>query len=568
MGRTKNHPFILNPWKCFALLLLLSLAIKCSLLFTSQSYVDGDEAVIGIMAKHIMEKRASPICMYGSPYMGGAAAEAYLGAVSFSLFGVSSRSLRACGIIESTLLLLTVFLFVRKNFDGVSAIVASSLLVIAPSFVQWGTKPTSGYILGMIFTIIMLHGIYIALDKRRVSTSWAALTGLAGGLALWNHPGSIPALAATVIALFLIDIKFPARKECYIFFGFFLLGTAPAIELHLNLLRHLAMEQRVIAHPVGHFLRTFLQLWTYDFPLLFCPYQEQSAAAVYGRTPIYGWVFYAVFLAALASMIIRSVSPGRRPHATPKIRFLSRECALLLYLATFVVFYCASGRAGTSSRYLMPGFPIVLFIISIFIGRAVKGRRRLSRFSAISVFSLLFFTGLAVHVSFISKAPEIVSSGLVNEPRSGESVPDTISFLEEQNIRYILSMDHLLEWQVNFESKEKIIACRLDPTIRYKPYARLLYAKTVEEKKPYAFIWPRKGRGQEQQLHKAEASFRRFLERNDISYKIKVVNDEIAVYYGFSRSIAEHILPPSWKGDILIWAGEYPQLPPPGHKSK
>ena len=58
------------------------------LLFVSQSHVHSDEAIIGLMGKHILEGRYLPFYMYGQAYNAGAAWEAYLATIPFAIFGV------------------------------------------------------------------------------------------------------------------------------------------------------------------------------------------------------------------------------------------------------------------------------------------------------------------------------------------------------------------------------------------------------------------------------------------------------------------------------------------------
>jgi hypothetical protein len=74
-----------------------------AILFTSQTHVHSDEAIIGLMGKHILEGHYFPFYMYGQPYNAGAAWEAYLAAIAFSVFGVGVISLKGCIVVLSLL---------------------------------------------------------------------------------------------------------------------------------------------------------------------------------------------------------------------------------------------------------------------------------------------------------------------------------------------------------------------------------------------------------------------------------------------------------------------------------
>src|SRR6266404_6360777 len=91
-------------------LIVLITTARFATLLTFQTHVHSDEAIIGLMAKHILEGRHFPFYMYGQPYNAGAGWEAYLAAVAFAFFGVSVISLKSCIVVLS---LVCLFLFYR-----------------------------------------------------------------------------------------------------------------------------------------------------------------------------------------------------------------------------------------------------------------------------------------------------------------------------------------------------------------------------------------------------------------------------------------------------------------------
>ena len=80
----------------FVGVLVLIAAARFAILLMSQTHVHSDEAIIGLMGKHILEGRYFPFYLYGQPYNAGAAWEAYLASVAFALFGVGVVPLKAC----------------------------------------------------------------------------------------------------------------------------------------------------------------------------------------------------------------------------------------------------------------------------------------------------------------------------------------------------------------------------------------------------------------------------------------------------------------------------------------
>src|SRR5881296_2313911 len=93
-------------------LLIIIAAARFTILLASQTHVHSDEAIIGLMGKHISEGRYFPFYMYGQPYNAGATWEAYLAASAFALFGIGVIALKSCVLVLS---LLCLFLFYRMS---------------------------------------------------------------------------------------------------------------------------------------------------------------------------------------------------------------------------------------------------------------------------------------------------------------------------------------------------------------------------------------------------------------------------------------------------------------------
>ena len=82
----RRHAFFIG-------VLIIIAAARFAILVASQTHVHSDEAIIGLMGKHILEGRYFPFYMYGQLYNAGAAWEAYLAAIAFAFFGVGCHCL-------------------------------------------------------------------------------------------------------------------------------------------------------------------------------------------------------------------------------------------------------------------------------------------------------------------------------------------------------------------------------------------------------------------------------------------------------------------------------------------
>jgi hypothetical protein len=79
-------------WIVVAVVLGIVAARAAVFVLRPASYFDADQAIVGLMAKHLAELRAFPVFLYGQTYMLGV--EAWLAAPLFAIAGVSATALK------------------------------------------------------------------------------------------------------------------------------------------------------------------------------------------------------------------------------------------------------------------------------------------------------------------------------------------------------------------------------------------------------------------------------------------------------------------------------------------
>ncbi len=123
----------LGDWRVAVLLCVALLGLRSwFFLAWEESYFDSDQAIVGLMAKHLAEGRAMPLFFYGQEYM--LAVEAWVSAPFIALFGTSVAALRAAlvALNLATGLLLLRLLVTDAQLGIWSAVAASSIFWIAP----------------------------------------------------------------------------------------------------------------------------------------------------------------------------------------------------------------------------------------------------------------------------------------------------------------------------------------------------------------------------------------------------------------------------------------------------
>lgn len=203
------------------LILVLAIAIRLFLLLTDRvNFVDSDEAIVGLMGKHILEGKEFPIFFYGNKaYMGSL--EAFLAAASFLFFGVSTFTLKLVPFILSLLFIVVTFFLAREIMGREGAILSSLLLAIPPAFFAiWSLKARGGYIETLLFgsLILLLTYRYLREDSPPKSNILILSSlGFIWGLAYWTNPLIIYYL---IISLFFLFIK--EKRGIFFHLGLFL----------------------------------------------------------------------------------------------------------------------------------------------------------------------------------------------------------------------------------------------------------------------------------------------------------------------------------------------------------
>ena len=270
------------------------------ILFTSQTHVHSDEAIIGLMGKHILEGRHFPFYMYGQPYNAGAAWEAYLASVAFALFGVGVVPLKGCIVVLS---LLCLFLFYRMGcalYDQRTAVFATIVFALTPSLLKWHfqVRGYSWYFLSIPCPndALCIDRIDARFPKRRTLLFF----GLASGLSIWCLELAVPLVAA--LWLLLILRRRVSLSTAPAGLVGFLLGYAPVIVFNLT---HAFSNWRyvMIERPGGGFSALFhlsncRRIFLDEMPKFFGP---DTVLWYYPEKPASGYVFYVIALLAVGA---------------------------------------------------------------------------------------------------------------------------------------------------------------------------------------------------------------------------------------------------------------------------
>jgi hypothetical protein len=202
---------------------------------------NSDEGTFGVMAMDIAYRGAHPVYFYGYNYMG--AAEAYLGAFYFHLFGGPSLFALRMGVITLvTLFFINIYLLTSLLFSKKQALVTLALLsigsipVLTRETIATGGSSQTLFLGSLAFVLItwlaLTYSRDASLRKRLARLAVYGALGLTFGLGVWSDLVVLPMFAMATLLLLL----FCWRELLWSWVGLlagFAIGIVPIIKYDL-----------------------------------------------------------------------------------------------------------------------------------------------------------------------------------------------------------------------------------------------------------------------------------------------------------------------------------------------
>ena len=332
--------------------------------------VDGDTAIIGLMARHPLRS----VTMWGQPY--GSPLEAWLAAPLMALLRPDAATLRLAYFLLGLALIPAAYALARA-LDARAALPAALLMACpAPYFLMLSALPPPMYPTALLLCAVLLvlaFRLGARLIEGRHPAAGLALWGALAGLAVWTHLMSAAVVAAG--GWFLWRRAAPRPWRLWPAVAALVLASAPwwaraladpqGLEMvsvsgrRAGLLEHLAATVPGLHHALGGLLGTHVPLLADDAEHLVTASSLVAALVVV----VYG---LGVVVAARRAWRASSAEDGGAARA----RVLLAAAALALIAFPFPL------RASPSSvRFLTPAYVPVIAVV-MWGAAAAGGRRR------------------------------------------------------------------------------------------------------------------------------------------------------------------------------------------------
>lgn len=290
----------------FLLILAVTAVLRLAILFLSQTHVTSDEAITGLMAKHISEGRYFPFYPYGIAYNASQSWEAYLAVIPFWLFGVAVLALKFPIVLLSLVCLTLFYAMTTRLYSIRIAMIASLIFALWPGLLKWHFQPR-----GYAFYFLLIPALvilFLAVERQQpLRGRDVFFFGLLSGVALWGMELLLIPIAALWFLL-LLRRKY-SIQSLGIGIGGFVAGYAPAIwwnVTHGFANWHFLFFEKPEAG--GIMTRFGLSAWRdiifYEMPKFF---SDDTVLWYYPSTRWSGYILYAVAIVTIAITLWRTV---------------------------------------------------------------------------------------------------------------------------------------------------------------------------------------------------------------------------------------------------------------------
>lgn len=173
---------------------IVGIVFRVWMLASPIGMLDSDEAVVGLMARHMLEGEF-PVFFWGQAY--GGPHEAALAAAVFSVAGSSVVALKLVPAALAAVAAVLTWRVGRRTVGEPAASIGAALMWVWPmAFVWWSIKAVGFYQAGLVAAL----GVVLCALRLRERDSWidAAILGLCAGTAWWATAQSVYLMLPTI----------------------------------------------------------------------------------------------------------------------------------------------------------------------------------------------------------------------------------------------------------------------------------------------------------------------------------------------------------------------------------
>jgi hypothetical protein len=468
------------------LLFSVSLGLQWYVIATQRIPLSSDQAVVGLMAKHILSGKGHPVFIYGSTY--GGTLEPHYVACVFALLGTSTDAYRAAMALLLLLTMAGIFAVTGRSLGWPAALVALAYLSVPPFFFLYKGLTSDGaydaFNLLVVASLAFCWSFDRSLQQGRPLWPTLGALGFVSGVAWWVMPLALPVTAVVLLWLF---VRAAPRPPLSVSSAFLVGGLAGSFPWWFWNLRHgwaSLKAPELGRESAGGALAHLGLILSRSLPIL--AGGGQIRHTYFHVVFPYSRFLVLLLLAGILTFPLRDALRGDRFQR-------------LLFLTLLAVVFTAmwpKRLVPTEPRYLFSYYALVPPLVGA--GLVSVGRRRGSRRVAWGLGAIL----LLVHASSIRVAYRHLKN---DDTQVTAPLTEVLHAIQEAGVKYVYA-NYWTAYRLTFESDERIIATPIpgEEAIRYEPYEKEV-GSTPEAS--FVLLSPRSG------------CFESYLHENDLAYR-------------------------------------------------
>lgn len=445
------------------ILIVIVLFFKIPILLNPTWSFSGDEGIVGLMAKHILEG-SFPIYFYGQAYWGSF--EAFIASFFFLIFGVNSFALKLAPFLLLILFIISQYFLIKMFFGRQIAFVSGCFSAIAPSALNmWSSKAGShigNLFLGTLFFLFCFKYLQAKKDKRRF---YLILMGAYTGFCCWTDQMIFYYLIPMFIYLIkrykILSLKnfLSNFKNSYLFYLFgFLIGASPVFYYRLfdnsyittATTLNFSLKQTILKIPV--FFNLFIFMTGYlEKRNLFLKFFE---------------IFYLLLIFASIAFGFYFFRKDFKRLFTISSDFISNEFIIILqFIFVPIIFILIPSDPGVQlrSRLLLPIYTSLPVLVSIFI---FELKKKYKWISIITLSTIVLCLGIEKYNFY--REWELLNNNLSLASFNDEK-ENLINYLKSINVKGGYG-SYWLGYEITFRTNESIIIYPLWGRDKYPKY--------------------------------------------------------------------------------------------------
>lgn len=420
------------------IIILLCYLSRLPQLLSPYLFLDGDECLVGTMAKHIYIGKELPLFFWGQQY-GFSLIECLFILPFYAVLGINTLAIKLAMLSLWTTGVVMLYKVLRL-FAGNNLWVPfllTVLFIFLPAWAVWSMKARGGYLTAFVCSNLLIYLLYHPRLKKTI----------------WKY----------IVMAILLSIIYEAQR-------FWFAGLMPLVLYRLYKEKDLLKAAALLVCTGLCFLLFFFykqQLTNYYPEGIHLPSLHDAMQRLL-RLPQYLYIsfhgnyyfdmvhtapFFCKLLSVFTSILVCLLFVAGVYHLLLKRKGNGLFICSALFLPLCFVFTLAFPEIH--GRYLLPLTGFAIISLQVYI----------SRFRSLKIISA------AIVVWIVLATPAIISFynyELLDDRE--KQVNNLLQYFEKNNVKYVYSLEPMVSWEIVFYSGETILARVPGCISRYTPY--------------------------------------------------------------------------------------------------